>query len=72
MEVAEDLRRLHNEEIRNFYASPNIIQVIKSRRMRWEGRVARKGRDEKFIEILLENLKERNHSGDLSVDGKTM
>jgi hypothetical protein len=31
-------RRLHNEELHNFYASPNIIKVIKSRRMRWQMR----------------------------------
>jgi hypothetical protein len=39
-EVAEGWRRLHNEEFRNLYASPNIIRVIKSRRMRWAGHVA--------------------------------
>jgi len=33
-------RRLHNEEVHNLYASPNIIRVIKSRRMRWVGHVA--------------------------------
>jgi len=35
--------RLHNEEYLNFYASPNIIRVIKARRMRWTGHVARMG-----------------------------
>jgi hypothetical protein len=39
-EVAGDWRRLHNEELRNLYASSNIIRVIKSRRMRWAGHVA--------------------------------
>jgi hypothetical protein len=34
------LRRQHNEELRNLEASPNIIRVIKSRRMRWERHVA--------------------------------
>jgi hypothetical protein len=33
-EVAGDWRRFHNEELRNSYASPNVIRVIKSRRMR--------------------------------------
>jgi hypothetical protein len=36
-------RRLHNEELRNFYALPNIIRVIKSRRMGWVGHVSRMG-----------------------------
>jgi hypothetical protein len=38
--VVRGSRRLHNEKLHNFYASPNIIRVIKSRRMRWAGRVA--------------------------------
>jgi hypothetical protein len=42
-EVAGDLRRLHNEELHNLYASPNIIRVIKFRRMRWTGHVALMG-----------------------------
>jgi len=36
-------RRLHNEELHNSYASPNITEVIKSRRMRWAGHVAYMG-----------------------------
>jgi hypothetical protein len=43
-EVAGGWRRLQNEEFHNFYASPNFIRVIKSKRMRWEGHVARMGR----------------------------
>jgi len=42
-EVAGGWRRLHKEELHNLYASPNIIRVIKSRRMRWTGHVARMG-----------------------------
>jgi hypothetical protein len=34
-EVTGDLRKLHNEELHNLYSSPNIIRMIKSRRMRW-------------------------------------
>ena len=39
-EVAGDWRKLHNEELNDLYCSPNIIQVIRLRRMRWEGNVA--------------------------------
>jgi hypothetical protein len=38
-------RRLHNEELNDLYSSPNIIRVIKSRRMRWAGHVARMGEE---------------------------
>jgi hypothetical protein len=34
-------RRLHNEELHNLYTSPNIIRMIKSRKIRWSGHVAR-------------------------------
>ena len=40
-EVTEEWRKLHNEELRDFYSLPNIVRVVKSRRMRWAGRVAR-------------------------------
>jgi hypothetical protein len=36
-------RKLHNEEFHNLYSSPSIIRIIKSRRMRWAGNVARMG-----------------------------
>jgi hypothetical protein len=37
-------RKLHNEELHNLYCSPSIIRIIKSRRMRWAGHVARMGK----------------------------
>ena len=40
-EVTEELRRLHNEELNDLYSSPNIVRVMKSRRMRWARHVAR-------------------------------
>jgi hypothetical protein len=36
-------RKFHNDELHNLYSSPNIVRVIKSRRMRWAGHVARTG-----------------------------
>jgi hypothetical protein len=42
-EVTGEWRRLHSKEIYALYSSPNIIQVIKSRRLRWAGHVARMG-----------------------------
>jgi hypothetical protein len=42
-EVTGDGRKLHNEELHNLYSAPNIIRMIKSRRMRWAGHVARMG-----------------------------
>jgi hypothetical protein len=42
-EVTGDWRKLLNEELRNLYSLPNIIRMIKSRRMRWAGYVTRLG-----------------------------
>ena len=40
-EVTVEWRKLHNEELNDLYSSANIVRVIKSRRMRWAGHVAR-------------------------------
>jgi hypothetical protein len=41
MEEDGSWRKLHNDELHNLYSSPNIVRVIKSRRMSWAGHVAR-------------------------------
>jgi len=53
-EVSRGWRGLHNEKLRNLYASPNIIRVIKSRRMRSAGHVARIGKIINTYNILVE------------------
>jgi len=45
-EVTGERRKLHNEELNNLYSSPNIVRVIKSKRMRWAGHVARMGKEQ--------------------------
>jgi hypothetical protein len=44
---------VHNEELHNLYSSPNIIRMIKSRRMRWAGHVARRGENRNAYRILV-------------------
>jgi hypothetical protein len=43
-EITGGWKNLHNEELRNLYSSPNIIGIIKSKRMRWAGHIARNER----------------------------
>jgi hypothetical protein len=60
-EVTEDLKKLHNEELHNLYSSPNLIRMIKSRRMRWAGYVARMGELEMHIGYWWRSQKKRDH-----------
>jgi hypothetical protein len=46
-------RKLHNDEAHNLYSSPNIVRVIKSRRMRWAGHVARMGEGRGVYRVLV-------------------
>jgi hypothetical protein len=48
-EVTENRSVLHNEELYDVYSSPNIIRVIKSRRIRWAGHVARMMERKRYI-----------------------
>jgi len=53
-EVTGEWRKLHNEELNNVYSLPNIVRVIKSRRMRWAGHVARMGEGKGVYRVLVE------------------
>jgi hypothetical protein len=52
-EVTEEWRRMHNEELNDLYSSPNIVRVIKWRRMRWAGHVARMGEERGVYRVLV-------------------
>ena len=51
--VTGEWRRLHNEELNDLYCSPNIVRVIKSRRMRWAGHVAHMGEEKGMCRVLV-------------------
>ena len=69
-EVAGEWRKLHNEELNGLYSSPYIVRVLKSRRMRLAGHVARRGRREAYTGCWWGNLRERDHLGDSGVDSR--
>jgi hypothetical protein len=52
-EVMGGWRKLHNEELHDLYSSPSIIRIIKSRRMRWAGHVARMGEERNVYRLLV-------------------
>jgi hypothetical protein len=62
-------RKLHNDELHSLYSSPNIVRVIKSRRMRWAGHVAYMG-GKMFMGFWLGGIEVRDYWEDLGVDGR--
>jgi len=52
-EVIGEWRKLHNEELNDLYCSPDIVRLIKSRRMRWVGHVARMGERRSVYRVLV-------------------
>jgi hypothetical protein len=69
-EVTGEWRKLHNEELNDLYSLPNIVRVVKSRRMRWAGHVARMGRIVVCTGCWWRSLRERGHWRDQDVDGR--
>jgi hypothetical protein len=70
-EVTGKCRKLHNEELNYLCSLPNLVRVVKSRRMRWVGHVVAYGVGERgFTGCWWENLRERGHWEDPDVDWK--
>ena len=58
-----DWRKLHNEELNDLYSSPNIVRVIKSRRMKWAGHVAHMGEKRGVYRVLVGKLEGKRPLG---------
>jgi len=58
-EVTGEWRKLHNEELNDVYCSPNIVRVIKSRRIRWAGHVDRMGERRGVYRVLVGKLQKK-------------
>jgi len=68
--VTGDWRKLHCEEFNDLHSSPNIFRMIKSRKMRWVGHVARMGERKGIYRVLVEKPEGKNHLGDPGIDGR--
>jgi len=68
-EVTGEWRKLHKEELNDLYCSHNVVQVLKSRRMRWVEHLACMWERRGVYGVRLGNLRERDHWGDPGIDG---
>ena len=68
--ITGEWRKLHNEELNDLYCSPNIVRVIKSRRMRWAGHVASMEKGRGVHKVLVGKHEGKSHWGDQEVDGR--
>jgi hypothetical protein len=69
-EVIGELRKLHNRELNDLYSSPNIFHVIKLRRIRLVGHIARMEREEAYTGFWWGNLRQREYLEVPGVDGR--
>jgi hypothetical protein len=69
-EVTGEWRRVRNKELYALHFSPDIIRVIKSRRLRWAGHVARRGTWRVAYRVLVGKPQGRSHLKDTGVDGR--
>jgi hypothetical protein len=69
-QVTGERRKLHNEEFKGLYSSPNVIRLIKSRRMRGTGHVANMGERRGAHGVLVGKPEGKNHLEDLDLDGE--
>ena len=69
-EVTGERRKLHKEDLRDLYSLPNIVRVVKSRRMRWAGHEARMGEGRGVHRVLVGKPNGKSHWGDPDVDGR--
>jgi hypothetical protein len=60
-------RKLHNEELHSLYSSPSIIRMIKSRRMKWAGHVARMGENRNAYRVLVGKPRRKETTGKTKV-----
>jgi hypothetical protein len=62
-EVTGEWRKLHNEELNDLYSLPNIMRVVKSRRMGWAGHVARMGEEKDVHRVLVGKIEGKRSFG---------
>jgi len=69
-ELTMEWRKLHDEKLNDLYSSPKIVWVVKARRMRWAGHVARMREWRGVYRVWWRNLREGDHWGEQGVDGR--
>ena len=69
-EVTGEWKKLHNEDLSDLYSLPNIVRVVKSRRMRWAGHVARMEEGRGVHRVLVGKPEGKDHWGEPDADGR--